>query len=250
MEKSKFLVIATTSRSYRQQVLLIQANTSSERQQKMISSLTSLVRREGRKISQWNIRTFSSGSAPSPLYLWLGEGENSAENSPRLLLPVAPPSAPTVFTSDDVLRQVNAHYKAETNFVGGMGEDDPGVWFASVNSDPLAYAELVQESISSVKEERHGVPFSLFTSGLVLPSIPLVELGLSSVHVSLYAGSPKDYAMASKNSEKDFGMLCGFIVEAAEQGIAVEAWVLNKYAAAGRDLAVSLGAQDVKVVAD
>ena len=43
-------------------------------------------------------------------------------------------------------------------------------------------------------------------------------------------------------------MLCGFIAEAAEQGIAVEAWVLESYAGSARDLAVSLGAQNVNVV--
>jgi len=212
-------------------------------------SLSSLSRWNWRKVSPQSILRFSSGEDPSPLFLWLGQADNSVttKNS-SLLLPVDPPSEPTVYTPADVLLQVNSHYEADDHFVGGMGEDDPGVYFASINSDPLDYAELVQESISSVKEERHGVPFSLFTSGLVASTIPLSELGLSTLQVSLYAGSPKDYAVASNNSEKDFGILCGFIVEAAEQGVAVEAWVLGKHATAARDLAVSLGAQDVKVV--
>lgn len=196
-----------------------------------------------------NLRYFSDGGGPRPLFLWLGESDNSDTPKSSLLLPVPKPLQPTVFTSEDVLQHVNSHYETETQFVGGMGEDDPGVWFASVNSDPLTYAELVQDSISLVKEERHGVPFSLFTSGLISSDVPVAELGLSTLHVSLYAGSPKEYAAASSNSEKDFGILCGFIAEAAEQGMAVETWVLEEYAGGARDLAMSLGAQNVNVIA-
>lgn len=193
-------------------------------------------------------RCFSNSGGPQPLFLWLGESDNPAAPTSSLLLPVPKPSKPTIFTSEDVLQHVNAHYEAETQFVGGMGEDDPGVWFASINSDPLAHSELVQDAISLVKDERHGVPFALFTSGLVSPNVPVAELGLSSLHVSLYAGSPREYAKASANSEKDFGTLCGFIVEAAEQGIAVETWVLEEYAGGARDLATSLGAQNIHVI--
>lgn len=188
-------------------------------------------------------------SAPSPLYLWLGDSDDSQVSSKSsLLLPVAVPPEPQIFSAEDVLSRVNSHYASETQFVGGMGEDDPGVWFASVNSDPLEHAELVQESIALVKQERHGVKFSLFTSGLVFPSIELPTLGVSSFHVSLYAGSPKEYAKASGNAERDFGTVCGFIVEAAEQGLAVEVWALEEQAAGARDLAHSLGARAVNVV--
>jgi hypothetical protein len=202
-----------------------------------------------RLVSSRSLRCFSDSGGPQPLFLWLGESNNPEAPKSSLLLPVPKPLEPTVLTPEEVLQSVNSYYEAETQFVGGMGEDDPGVWFASINFDPLDYSEMVQDSISLVKEERHGVPFSLFTSGLVSPNVPLAELGLSSLHVSLYAGSPKEYAKASSNSERDFGTLCGFIVEAAEQGIAVETWVLEEFAGGARDLALSLGAQNVNVVA-
>eukprot|EP00934_Nitzschia_sp_Nitz4_P006727 Nitzschia sp. Nitz4//scaffold36_size144017//96225//96866//NITZ4_003103-RA/size144017-processed-gene-0.85-mRNA-1//-1//CDS//3329549507//6717//frame0 len=208
--------------------------------------LASLLPRFRRCPASLRRRAFSTDGHPTPLYLWLGEKDASTPNS--LLLPVASPSDPSVFTAEDILDEVNAHYNAESQFVGGMGEHDPGVWFAAVNADPLSYAEVINDSIHMVKEERHGVPFHVFTSGLVFPSVGLDEMRLECLHVSLFAGSPKEYANASGNSEKDFGTLCGFIVEAAEQGIPVEAWVLEDFAAGARDLALSLGAQHVTTV--
>jgi hypothetical protein len=209
-------------------------------------------------------RLFSSQAASSsPLFLWLGEsGEltttstDSSFSTPSssLLLPVPPALEPTVFTPEDVLKLVNDHYSRQDQFVGGMGEDDLGVWFApsksssssSSSSDALDYADLVQQGIALVKQERHGVPFGLYTSGLVVDdddatTIPLLnKLGLSSLQVSLFAASPP-------RSPQDFGRLCGFIVNAVEQGVAVEVGVLEQYATSARDLALSLGAQQVHV---
>lgn len=218
-----------------------------------LSSVSGLVARCRERLVRQRLCRFSSASdIPSPLFLWLGENQPSTTSvkSPSLLLPtgIVPPSQPTVFSPEDVVKQVNFHYDSDTHFVGGMGEEDPGVWFASLDLDPLAYGEIVQESIELVKEERHGVPFSLCTTGMVAPTVPLSELGLSTLHVSLYAGSPSDFAKATGQTERDFGMLCGFIVEAVEQGIPTEVWALEAYASGARDLAVSLGAQHIHIV--
>jgi hypothetical protein len=197
------------------------------------------------------------------LFLWLGGGgreEASSDHSstpPPLLVPNyysttnTTPSTGTVSTPDDILHQVNEFYE-KSHFVGGMGEEDPGVWFAAAcpgndNEDALEYAELVQEGIFMTKQERHGVPFGLYTNGLVTPSIPLSELGLSTLQVSLYCGSPAEYAQATGRDAKAFGQLCGFIVDAVEQGVTVEVGVLESYAGSARDLALSLGAQQVHV---
>ena len=115
------------------------------------------------------------------------------------------------------------------------------------NGDALDYAELVQEGIFYTKQERHGVEFGLYTNGLVTPSIPLSELGLSTLQVSLYCGSPPEYAKATGRDAKAFGQLCGFIAEAVEQGVTVELGVLEPYAGSAHDLALSLGAQQVHV---
>jgi len=159
-------------------------------------------------------------------------------------------------SSDAVLERVNRHYE-RSHFVGGMGESDPGVWFAALPSstrDALEFAELVQESIELVKTERHGVPFGLYTTGIVdPPPIPLPELGLDTLQVSLFAGSPKDYGEATgriDDAPADFGRACALIADAAEQGVAVEVGVLRKYASSGTQVALSLGARHVHVFDD
>jgi hypothetical protein len=195
---------------------------------------------------------------PSPLIIWLGEHSSPADAAtitlPKLLLPVSAPSEPTATTPEDILASVNQHYETESQFVGGMGESDPGVWFATTsacNKDTLEFYQLVGESIALVKQERHGVPFNLYTTGILLPSLeigPLTELGLDCLQVSLFAGSPPEYKKATGRDAAAFGQVCGFIADAAEQGIAVEVGILKAYASGGaRDLALSLGAQDVHV---
>jgi hypothetical protein len=154
-----------------------------------------------------------------------------------------------------VLDLVNKHYQADSNFVGGMGESDAGVWFATTagsTKDSLDYAVDIQSSIASVKEERHGVPIGVYTTGILSGSldIPLSEIGISCLIVSLFAGSPDRYMRATGLDAKSFGQVCGFIADAAEQGIAVEVGVLSSDAGPARALAASLGAQEVHVYED
>jgi hypothetical protein len=196
---------------------------------------------------------------PSPLFIWLGEPSSPDDGTetitlPKLLLPVSPPSEPTATTPEEILASVNQHYQKESQFVGGMGESDPGVWFATTSAchkDTLEFYQLVGESIALVKQERHGVPFNLYTTGILSPGLeigPLTELGLDCLQVSLFAGSPPDYKKATGHDAAAFGQVCGFIADAAEQGIAVEVGILKAYASGGaRDLALSLGAQNVHV---
>ena len=206
----------------------------------------------------------SSDEGPAPLFLWLGDSssiststststEQTATRPPnKLLLPVTAATEPTVLSSDDVLASVNLHYESDQHFVGGMGESDPGVSFCTVSTcstDALDFAQLVAESIALVKQERHGVPFSLYTSGILSHdlTVPLSELGLESLQVSLFAGSPRDYQKATGRDAAAFGQVCGFIADATEQGVAVEVGVLSTYASGARDLALSLGARQVHV---
>ena len=256
--------------------------------------------------------TESHQPQPQPLFLWLGTGDNNNNNNnqsqgaktkcwTRLLLPTTTPTPPQppltwVDSAETALQLVNQHYETTDSFVGGMGESDPGVWFASAvveittaNAhdsdtnhhndddddashffhDPLEYADLVAECIELVQTERHGVPFGLYTTGILKsssPSVPLTELGLDCLHVSLFAGTPKDYVEAvqrhcgnngcssssssssSNVSENDFGTVCALIAHAAEQGVPVEVGLAADYATgAARDLALSLGAQQVHV---
>lgn len=151
----------------------------------------------------------------------------------------------------EIVKVVNEHYEKTDHFVGGMGESDPGVWFVSMGDvDTLYYSEQIRDSIQAIKLERHGVPFGLFTTGLLDPSViavPLPELGINTLEVSLFAGTPQDYQTATGLDAAAFGTVCGFIADATEQGLSVEVGVLSSYAGPARDLALSLGAQNVRV---
>ena len=204
----------------------------------------------------WKQRVFQSTASEEahlPLFLWLGDDPLDASTSKqKLLLPVMPSfDEPSVQTSSDIVQLVNEHYEKEQQFVGGMGEGDPGVWFAAVggSKDTLDYAPLIQESIQLVKQERHGVPFGLYTSGVLTEEVkvPLSEIGVDSIQVSLFAGSPPEYKDATGSSAATFGQVCGFIADASEQGVAVEVGVLKKYASSARELATSLGARHVHI---
>lgn len=210
---------------------------------------------------RWN----SSSTEAAPLFLWLGEEGDEVDSPPprsRLLLPPSailslPQQTSKVDSPSVVLDLVNQHYSADSQFVGGMGESDPGVWFIAKptsSKDTLEYADLLQTSIAAVKEERHGVPFGAYTSGIftlqeALP-VPLTEIGLDCLQVSLFAASPDKYSAATGLGPKQFGQVCGFIADAAEQGVAVEAGVLASDASAARDLALSLGARHTHVYED
>jgi hypothetical protein len=186
-----------------------------------------------------------------PLFLWLGPGEKVTSPRPAsLLLPVPCPEEPTVHTVFDVVQAVNEHYGNEDcpQFVGGMGETDQGVFFASTGSlDPLEYHDMIQESIQEVKLERHGIPFGAYTTGILPHDIPVHELGLRKIRVCLFAATPDEYAQVTGRDQQDFHKVCSFIANTAEQGVAVEVAVLKPYAEKARELAMSLGAQEVHV---
>jgi hypothetical protein len=190
----------------------------------------------------------------SPLFLWLPEDKDKP--APPLILIHPTEASITVSSPQDVTEAVENHYHLSHDsqqFVGGMGESDPGVWFACSTTDPLHHWRLIQESIRTVKEFRHGIPFGIHTSGVHLPKDlpPLAELGLDRVQVALLAANPKDYASATglsdAEAQKCFGQVCGFCVTVAETGFPFEVGVLQSYASPARDLAVSLGAVDVHV---
>jgi hypothetical protein len=227
-------------------------------------------------------------SEPQRLFLWLGDPNHSKEimnvatrrtilfppTALRQLYPTTTPTTTTpataaavtttrnnaitwVHTIEDIVQAVDEHYNTETSsdqFVGGMGEQDLGVWFLpipttthhDVQNDPFLYTDLIQAAIETVRESRHGIPFGMYTSGCMTnQNIPLTELGIDTFEVSLFGSNPKQYEQCT--GRNNFHNVCAFIATAAEDGVGVEVSVLQQYATEARDLAVSLGARDVHV---
>lgn len=201
-------------------------------------------------------RRWSSSDAPQPVIILLGGGDSSVWRPPLLLPHKINPQVNAASSVDEAIEKIHHHYSLESNFVGGMGESDPGVLLAASEGDILDISESAIKLMESVKAERHGVPFLLATTGI--PS----ENGavdwdtwsgkpMESWLVSLYAASPPAYKVETggdASSAKAFGQVCEFLINANEQGIAVEATVTPPQAAAGRELALSLGARQVHVV--
>jgi len=183
--------------------------------------------------------------------------EDVDDSPPLVLMPQTITNSTLVASADEIVQAVNRHYgdgDSQERFVGGMGEQDPGVWFApatdTLETDLLASPqslELLGEAMERCRAERHGVPFSVHTAGVnVLDVHAVAQLKWNAVHVSLWAATPKDYARAT-GGRQDFGAVCGFIAEAVELGVPVEVAVLREHAGAARDLARSLGARQVHV---
>mmetsp|Transcript_3651 Transcript_3651/g.4486 ORF Transcript_3651/g.4486 Transcript_3651/m.4486 type:complete len:341 (+) Transcript_3651:191-1213(+) len=171
---------------------------------------------------------------------------------------------------DDISAAVESHYTLDDRdqFVGGMGENDGGVWFVVDGSssngdeyeycDTLDYWEHIRDVISSIKQNRHGIPFGIYTSGLVKDQDIANDLkgsiGISSLQVTLGSGDPISYGQVvgldGKGSQVNsaFGDVCNFIVSGAESGFPVTVSVAGgKHAGPGSELAKALGAVDVVV---
>jgi hypothetical protein len=153
----------------------------------------------------------------------------------------------------------------QQQFVGGMGEQDLGVYFVSVPTyntslssfvynDPLVtYTDLVRDGVSAVKEIRHGVPFGVYTSG-IMTDIPLLdEFDIDTYEVSLFGSNPNEYDRCTTGrprhgTKSDFHHVCHFMATATESyQVNVEAAVIQSHAKDARQLALSLGARDVHV---
>lgn len=184
-----------------------------------------------------------SSETTAPLYAWLGSRSDAATIDTTMLLPVARPSSPNVANAEDLIDLVNARY-CDHHFVGGMGESDPGVALIGYSRDALEL-DYWHEAWQRIQEQRHGVPLHVHTNGLVADIPP--SLPVSTLRVSLWAANPPDYAKATGCSDS-FGIVCGTIATAAELGYAVHVNVLPEHAATSRELALSLGAQEIHVI--
>lgn len=158
------------------------------------------------------------------------------EPSFRVLHPLEHPIN-EVSSSQEIIDLVESHYEQQQQFVGGMGESDAGVWLISDSCECL---HLLHESVQAIKQSRHGVPFGVYTHG-IMEWNDGVEAALAGIttNISLLATSP--------SQDPNFSQVCNFMVLANEAGIPLHASVLNKD---GRELARSLGATEVVVYPD
>jgi hypothetical protein len=205
--------------------------------------------------SAGGIRTFSSDSgssatagnvaneSPEPLILKLvSPDDNSSSSSegdggsrPLVLMPPSVTNTFLVNSVESIIEAVNRYYTSSAQFVGGMGEQDPGVWFAP------------EDAMEACRSERHGVPFAVYTSGVhVVDMEAVAALRWDSVQVSLWAATPNDYNKCT-GGRNDFAQVCGFIAQASEMNVPVEVGVLRQYAGPASSLALSLGARHVHV---
>lgn len=224
------------------------------------------------------------------LHFIISSDESSESNptkifSPALFLPkdgidvtegkeynIEDPSSSSLSVRDEMITDISAivesHYTLDNGnqFVGGMGENDGGVWFvADCNSstcsgdgcdDTLDYWEHIRDVISSIKQNRHGIPFGIYTSGIIkdkdIANDLKGNLGISSVQVTLGSGDPVSYGQVvgieGSSANSAFGEVCNFIVSSAESGFPVTAAVAGgKHTGPGSELAKALGAVNVVV---
>jgi hypothetical protein len=202
-------------------------------------------------------------SEPQTLFLWLGDATERADITaikPSILFPpeakqqLRENTCQIVTTIDEIVHAVDQHYQAEDaseQFVGGMGEQDLGVWFAPLPlknklNDPLLFSQLIRDGIEAVKEHRHGVPFGLYTTACILDQeVPSAELEVDTFEVSLFGSNQKQYNHCT--GRKDFNTVCSFIGLTLEQGIRLDASVTKEYASAARSFAKALGVSRVHV---
>lgn len=144
-------------------------------------------------------------------------------------------------------------YETDTNYAT---EDDlNGITFAGAG-DPLVRLDLLCEIISTFKKNRHGVPVTVSTLGLIPASeatsiaIRLDEAGVDRLSVFLGAENPpKHKKEIGPHHGIGFSDVCNFIVACSEKGIKVTTSAIEKKGTnlnAIRNLSQSLGAIDFK----
>ncbi|CAM5226005.1 hydrolase TatD [Alishewanella longhuensis] len=124
------------------------------------------------------------------------------------------------------------------------------------SGDPLLHLDLLAEVLPAFKAQRHGVPVTLVTYGLVTPAEAealcqqLLALEVEKLEVYLPAANPPAYQHAVKPRQFGFAEVCQFIHTAAEAGLPVScfAYAPVKQASELRVLAKELGAREFLLV--
>lgn len=126
-------------------------------------------------------------------------------------------------TAKECASIINEHYNSHVNILG-MGENDAGVAFAGLG-EPLLRLPVLLETVTAVKESRHGIPFRVVTNGLFPTDVAaqLKDGGIDQVSVALMCNTPHQY---EKIMRPPLGLghqdVCNFVVALSEAGVDVE----------------------------
>ena len=189
--------------------------------------------------------TLQSGTAlpaAQSLQQLAGQGELEATLNPK-------PDAAAVLAAIAQAYQDGYEQQASTEF------ELQGIAFAG-SGDPLLALELLSQVLPAFKAQRHGVPVTLVTYGLVPAAEAvqlcqqLVALEVERLEIYLPAANPPAYQQAVQPQQYGFAEVCQFIHTAAEAGLQVScfAYAPIKQASEIRALAKELGAREFVVL--
>ncbi|WP_333608880.1 hydrolase TatD [Arsukibacterium sp.] len=156
----------------------------------------------------------------------------------------AEPTAQQLLVATEQAYQAGYEQQASTEF------ELQGLAIAGVG-DPLLHVELLTQLLPAFKNQRHGVPVTLVSYGLVSPAAApalcqqLIELGVEKLELYLPATNPPAYQQAVQPTQYGFSELCQFIHTASEAGLFVSCFAFApcRQAAELRALARELGAR-------
>lgn len=185
--------------------------------------------------------TLQSGTAlpaAQSLLQLAGQGELEAALSPKA-------DAAALLAAIAQAYQDGYEQQASTEF------ELQGIAFAG-SGDPLLALELLSQVLPAFKAQRHGVPVTLVTYGLVPAAEAeqlcqqLIALEVERLEIYLPAANPPAYQQAVQPRQYGFAEVCQFIHTAAEAGLQVScfAYAPIKQASEIRALAKELGARD------
>lgn len=167
-----------------------------------------------------------------------------AGQQPLLAQLAAAPSAQQLLNAIEQAYQAGYEQQASTEF------ELQGLAIAGVG-DPLLQPELLAQLLPAFKAQRHGVPVTLVSYGLVAPAVApalcqqLLMLGVEKLELYLPATNPPAYQQAVQPTQLGFSELCQFIHTASDAGLYVSCFAFApcQQAAELRALARELGAR-------
>lgn len=189
--------------------------------------------------------TLQSGTAlpaAQSLLTLAGQGELEATLNPK-------PDAAALLAAIEQAYQDGYEQQASTEF------ELQGIAFAG-SGDPLLALELLSQVLPAFKAQRHGVPVTLVTYGLVAAAEAeqlcqqLIALEVERLEIYLPAANPPAYQQAVKPLQYGFAEVCQFIHAAAEAGLQVScfAFAPAEQPAEIRALARELGARELLIL--